>query len=99
MAVTYLKRAAKTPGSETDSARKVVADMLAEIAQRGEEGVRAYALKLDRWSGDIVMSREAIKRRTRDVPAAVRRDIEWAAHACVILPGRSGRASKISRWS
>ena len=78
MAVTYLKRAAKTPGSQTDSARKVVADMLAEIAQRGEEAVRAYALKLDRWSGEIVMSREAIERRTRDVPASVRRDIEWA---------------------
>ncbi len=52
--------------------------MLAEIGQRGEEAVRAYALKLDRWSGDIVMSRQAIEQQTRDVPAAVRRDIEWA---------------------
>jgi sulfopropanediol 3-dehydrogenase len=65
MAITYLKRAAKTLASETDSARKVVTEMLAEISQRGEEAVCAYALKLDRWSGDIVMSRQAIEQQTR----------------------------------
>src|SRR4029078_11952723 len=52
--------------------------MLAEIARRKEEAVREYALKLDRWSGDIVMSREAIEQQVREVPTAVRRDIEWA---------------------
>src|SRR5438105_2618299 len=78
MAVSYLKKAAKTPASETDTARKIVADMLAEIGQRGEEAVREYALKLDRWSGDIVMSPQSIERQTRDVPSTIRRDIDWA---------------------
>jgi sulfopropanediol 3-dehydrogenase len=78
MVLTYLKRAAKTPASAADSARKVVADMLAKIDQRGEEGVRAYSRELDQWSGDIVMSQQAIEQQTQDVPIAVRRDIEWA---------------------
>ena len=47
MPLTYLKRAARTPASMSDAARTVVADMLAEIGQRGEEAVRAFALKLD----------------------------------------------------
>lgn len=38
--LTYLKRAAKT-ASTAEPARKVVADMLAKINQRGEEAVRA----------------------------------------------------------
>jgi sulfopropanediol 3-dehydrogenase len=78
MALTYLKRAAKTPASAAGSARKVVADMLAKIDQRGEEAVRAYSRELDQWSGDIVMSRQAIEQQAQDVPIAVRRDIEWA---------------------
>jgi sulfopropanediol 3-dehydrogenase len=78
MALTYLKRAAKMPASVAEPARKVVADMLAQIGQRGEEAVRAYALELDRWSGDIVMSRQAIEQQVQDVPTTVRRDIEWA---------------------
>jgi sulfopropanediol 3-dehydrogenase len=78
MALTYLKRAAKTPASVTEPARQVVADMLAQIGQHGEEAVRGYALELDRWSGDIVMSRRAIEQQAQDVPTTVRRDIEWA---------------------
>ena len=42
MAVTYLKRAAKTPGSETDSARKVVAALDGE-----SETAEATELLLD----------------------------------------------------
>jgi|SRR5581483_2742256 len=78
MAVTYLKRAVKTPATETEAARKVVGQMLTEISRRGEEAVREYALKLDGWSGDIVMSGAEIAQQVRDVPSAVRRDIEWA---------------------
>jgi sulfopropanediol 3-dehydrogenase len=78
MVLTYLKRAAKTPASAAEPARTVVADMLAKIDQRGEEGVRAYCRELDQWSGEIVMSQQAIEQQTQDVPIAVRRDIEWA---------------------
>jgi sulfopropanediol 3-dehydrogenase len=78
MAIEHLKRATKTPEAETDTARAVVADMLAEIERRREAAVRDYAAKLDRWSEEILVTPEEIARRTRDIPAGVRRDIEWA---------------------
>ena len=34
--------------------------------------------KLDGWSGDIVVSADEIERRTRDIDASVKRDIEFA---------------------
>ena len=74
----YLKKAAKTPETETSTARKVVDEMLAGIEARGEAAVREYALKLDKWSGEIVVSPAEVERRTAALPAGVKRDIEFA---------------------
>src|SRR2546421_11055740 len=74
----YLKKAARTPQSESGEARKVVAEMLADIEKRGEPAVREYAQKLDGWKGEIVVKPDEIERRTRDIPAGVKRDIEFA---------------------
>ena len=79
MAITYLKTATKTPETETDTARKVVTEMLAAIEAGGEQAVRDYALSLDKWSGDIVMSQGAIAARIAEVPSSVKKDIEFAA--------------------
>lgn len=79
MATHILKRASKTPETETSNARDVVASMLAEIERRGEDAVRDYARKLDGWGGDIVVTAEEVERRTASVPASVRRDIDFAA--------------------
>jgi sulfopropanediol 3-dehydrogenase len=79
MTAQYLKKAAKTPETETATAQKVVTEMLAEIEKRGEEAVREYASKLDNWSGDIVVTAEEMERRTKDIPAGIKRDIEFAA--------------------
>src|SRR5207245_10421082 len=38
-----------------------------------------YAHKLDNSAGDVVVQREEIERRTREVPEGVKRDIEVAA--------------------
>lgn len=79
MTIEHLKRATKTPETETDTARKVVTEMLAAIEARGEDAVRDYAKSLDNWTGEIVVSPEEIERRTRDVPDGVKRDIAFAA--------------------
>jgi sulfopropanediol 3-dehydrogenase len=78
MTIAYLKRAERTPETETGAARTVVSEMLADIERRGEQAVRDYALKLDKWSGEILVSPEEIERRTKDIPAQIKRDIEWA---------------------
>jgi sulfopropanediol 3-dehydrogenase len=78
MGTEYLKKAGKTPETETGNARKVVEDMLAAIESRGEDAVREYALKLDGWNGEIVVTREEIERRTHGMAAGIKRDIEFA---------------------
>ena len=79
MPTEFLKRAAKTPESETATARAVVEEMLAEIARDGERAVRSYAAKLDDWTGPIVTSPEEVERRVRGIPEPIKRDIEFAA--------------------
>ena len=76
--IEYLKRAAKTPETETGHARQVAGDMLADIEARGEAAVRDYAAKLDNWRGEIVVTSADIERRTRDIPSSVKHDIEFA---------------------
>src|SRR5690348_14305128 len=78
MSVQYLKKAGKTPETESGQAQKVAADMLADIEQRGEAAVREYAAKLDGWTGDIIVAPEEIERRTRGIASSVKRDIEFA---------------------
>ena len=78
MTVSYLKKADKTPETETASAQQVVTTMLAEIGAKGEAAVRAYASQLDQWQGDIVVTRDEIDRRSAEVPAQVRQDIDFA---------------------
>ena len=79
MSIQYLKRAAKSPETETATARAVAEQMVAEIARNGEQAVRDYAAKLDHWTGPIVMTAEEIERRIRDIPGAVKHDIGFAA--------------------
>jgi sulfopropanediol 3-dehydrogenase len=79
MTTTYLKKAGKTPETESGNAQAVASEMLREIASRGEQAVREYALQLDKWSGDIVVSRDEIERRAREVPETVKADIAFAA--------------------
>ena len=78
MTTTYLKKASKSPETETATAQKVVTEMLAEIGVNGEAAVRRYAQQLDAWDGEIVLSRAEIERRAAEVPAAVKRDIDFA---------------------
>jgi sulfopropanediol 3-dehydrogenase len=74
----YLKKAAKTPETESGNARRVVDEMLATISVGGEAAVRDYARKLDNWTGEIVMTQAEIERRTRSIDPKVKRDIDFA---------------------
>ena len=78
MTVEHLKKAAKTPETETDTARHVVNEMLAAISASGEQAVRNYALKLDKWSGDIVVTPDEIERRTHGMADGIKADIDYA---------------------
>jgi sulfopropanediol 3-dehydrogenase len=78
MTIQYLKKADKTPETETASAQKVVGDMLQQIQANGEQAVRKYALDLDQWSGEMVVSADEIAQNASKVPAQVKQDIDFA---------------------
>ena len=78
MAITYLKKAAKTPESESGQAQAVVTEMLARIEAEGEAAVRHYALALDKWDGPILVTPEERQARAAEVPAQVKEDIAFA---------------------
>ncbi|HEY2630143.1 MAG TPA: histidinol dehydrogenase [Usitatibacter sp.] len=78
MATTFLKKAQKTPETESGNAQSVASSMLSEIERRGEAAVREYASKLDKWDGEIVVTPEEIERRAKLVPDTVKADIEFA---------------------
>lgn len=79
IAIEYLKKADRTPETESGRARQVVEQMLGTIEAGREQAVRDYALKLDNWSDDIILSPDDIERRIRDVPESDKRDIDFAA--------------------
>lgn len=78
MAITYLKKARKTPESESGQAQAVVTEMLARIEAEGEAAVRHYADVLDKWQGPILVSAEERKARAAEVPVQVKDDIAFA---------------------
>jgi sulfopropanediol 3-dehydrogenase len=78
MTVKYLKKASKTPETETATAQAVVNEMLAEIEKSGEAAVRAYAKKLDQWDGEIIVTPAELAANAKAVPEQVRKDIDFA---------------------
>jgi sulfopropanediol 3-dehydrogenase len=78
VSVTYLKKADKTPETETASAQRVVSEMLLEIQTHGEAAVRKYALDLDKWQGEMIVTAAEIAENARQVPEQVKRDIDFA---------------------
>jgi sulfopropanediol 3-dehydrogenase len=78
MPKTYLKTAGSTPETASAAARQVAAEMLATIEAGGEQAVRDYAKKLDRWDGEILVSLAEIERRTSTIPTGIKDDIEFA---------------------
>lgn len=74
----YLKKAEKTPETETATAQQVVNTMLAEIQANGEAAVKKYAADLDKWTGPLVVTQEEIAANATQVPRQVRDDIDFA---------------------
>jgi sulfopropanediol 3-dehydrogenase len=82
MAISYLKRAEKTPASDDEKTTSIVAALLAEIESGGEAATRAIAQRLDGWTGDIVVTDDALRRAEAGLAETVKDDIRFA-HARV----------------
>lgn len=78
MAVTYLKKAGKTAAHGEQDVRATVQAMLDEIEAGGDAKAREYAEKLDKYSGEIVVSRAEIEAAAAQVPQQLKEDIAFS---------------------
>lgn len=78
MALNYLKKANKTAATNDNSIKETVSTILKEIKEGGEKSARAYAEKFDGYTGDIVVTQDAIKKASEQVSDAVKADIQLA---------------------
>ncbi|HIG37111.1 MAG TPA: histidinol dehydrogenase [Oceanospirillaceae bacterium] len=78
MAVIYLKQAAKSPTSGEDNTRSIVTKMLRRIEQGGEQICADYALELDQYDGNIVVTRDEIDAAGQRLSQRVKDDIRFA---------------------
>jgi sulfopropanediol 3-dehydrogenase len=76
--IRYLKKAEKTPETETATAQKVVTEMLSKIETEGEAAVRHYSKALDKWEGDFIVTRAQLDANAAQVPSKVKADIDFA---------------------
>lgn len=74
----YLKKATRTPEGDHQDVHAVVDAMLKTIATEGEAAARRYAHELDRWDGEIAVSRDERKAAAAQVPDQLKADIRLA---------------------
>lgn len=78
MAVHYLKKAPKTATSDAGETRGIVQKILDDIEKGGEDAARKYALDLDKYDGNIVLTRDEIDAARARVPQRLQDDIRFA---------------------
>ncbi len=78
MTIQYLKIAQKNAATDEMNTRDIVTTMLSEIETHGEEKCREYALKLDNYSGNIVVTPEEIEAAGKSLSQRTKDDIQFA---------------------
>ena len=78
MAITYVKRAAKSPATGEEDTRAIVAQMLTNIEQGGEDRCAQYARELDQFNGNIVVTQDEISAAGERLSQRVKDDIRFA---------------------
>lgn len=92
MAVTYLKKAAPHAEEDHKGVAEAVQTILDDVRSEGEAAVSRFNRELDKWEGDIVVSRAAIDRAIARVPSKLKDDIRFA-HANIRRFAEAQRAT------
>ena len=78
VAITYLKRAPKTPTEDNSDVRKIVHDILNDIEIGGEAAALKYTEKLDNYTGNSILNDQEIAAASAKVPQKLKDDIAFA---------------------
>ena len=78
MSRTYLKKATLTSRSDAGETDRIVADILTDIENRGEEAALEYAQKFDKYDGAVELSQAEIDAASALVPQKIKDDILFA---------------------
>ncbi len=61
MPIQYLKKSPKTSSTDDTKTREIVENILKDIEKNKEEGCIELTKKLDKYEGDIIVSKERIE--------------------------------------
>jgi len=78
MSIEYLKKATKTPQTDETQTREIVVNMLNDIKENGEAAVKKYAEKLDKWTGEFIITPEDIEKASTSLDQRIKDDIQFA---------------------
>ena len=74
----YLKKATLTSTSDATDVSATVQSILNDIETRGDAGALEYAAKFDKYSGNVILTKEEINAAVALVPERLKRDIDFA---------------------
>ena len=78
MTIKYLKKAPLHSRSDDTKTQQIVRDILHDIENGGDEKALEYASKFDKYEGEVILSKSAIKAAAELVPDKMKQDIEFA---------------------
>ena len=78
MAIKYLKKAIKTPSSDDHKTREIVQNILNDIEERREDGIKEVTKKFDNYEGEIIVSKEKIEEASKKVDQKTKDDVQFA---------------------
>ena len=78
MAIKYIKKADKTAFTDEVETRQRVQDILKDIEQKRDEGIREISRKFDKYEGDVVISREKIEAVIKSLDQKVKDDVQFS---------------------
>jgi len=78
MAIKYIKKADKTPLSDEVETRQRVQEILQQIEQEREEGIKEISRKFDKYEGEIILSQDKIEDVIKSLDQKIKDDVQFS---------------------
>ena len=78
MTIKYIKKAEKTPSSDEIEIRKRVQEILQQIEQAREEGIKEISKKFDKYEGEIILSQDKIEDVIKSIDQKIKDDVQFS---------------------